>query len=77
MGSTRAPGRFTPSVEAASFKRLSGGRDAGQEDRQSFFRKGQAGDWASWFSAEQTARFEAQAGSLLTELGYTLATGPR
>jgi hypothetical protein len=61
-------------VEAASFRQLSGGRVAGDENRQSFFRKGQAGDWPHWLSADQVAAFEARAGALLGELGYPLSS---
>ncbi len=60
-------------VEAASFRALSGGRSSGEEDRGSFFRKGVAGDWRTWLTAEQVQRFEQQAGSLLGRLGYERA----
>ena len=58
-------------VDATSFDQLSGGRPRGEEDPASFFRKGIAGDWRNWFTAEQQARFEETAGVLLERLGYT------
>lgn len=60
-------------VDAASFEKLSGGRTAGEEDRGSFFRKGVAGDWQSWLTPEQVARFEAKAGELMDRTGYARA----
>lgn len=48
-------------VEAGRFERLSGGRTRGQEDRSSFFRKGEAGDWQAWLTDEQVERFQAAA----------------
>ena len=59
-------------VERASFRALSGGREEGEEDRASFFRKGIAGDWVNWLSAEQTARIVDQASNLMTEFGYAV-----
>jgi hypothetical protein len=57
-------------VEAASFERLSGGRERGEEDATSFFRKGVAGDWRSVFTEGDRRVFEEEAGGLLVELGY-------
>lgn len=59
-------------VERASFRSLSGGREKGQEDRASFFRKGIAGDWVNWLNAEQTARIVEQASNLMAEFGYAV-----
>jgi hypothetical protein len=57
-------------VEAASFEKLSQGRQAGEEDKASFFRKGDPGDWRSQLSDAQVRRFDALSGGLLKELGY-------
>jgi hypothetical protein len=57
-------------VQAGSFRRLSGGRQRGQEDRGSHFRKGVVGDWREHFDAESLELFDAGAGELLRELGY-------
>jgi len=52
-------------LEAASFERLSGGRERGREDRASFFRKGVGGDWVNWLTPAQNERFVADAGDRL------------
>jgi len=57
-------------VDAASFNKLSGGRKAGEEQRDSHFRKGVAGDWTNHFDEQALRRFNAKAGDLLAELGY-------
>jgi hypothetical protein len=57
-------------VESASFKSMSGGRETGEEDRRSFFRKGAAGDWADWFTGAQRDEFARRAGHLMTLTGY-------
>jgi len=44
--------------EAFSFRRMSGGRDPGQEDRSSFMRKGIAGDWKHHLSTNEQMLFE-------------------
>jgi len=56
-------------VSAASFERLAGGRERGQE-AASFFRKGIAGDWKNVFTEQDKRVFKAAAGDLLIELGY-------
>lgn len=57
-------------VEAASFEKLSQGRKAGEEDKASFFRKGDPEDWRNHLSTAQIARFDQLSGGLLKELGY-------
>jgi hypothetical protein len=56
-------------VNAASFEKLAGGRERGQE-AASFFRKGIAGDWKNVFTEHNKQDFKAGAGDLLIELGY-------
>jgi hypothetical protein len=56
-------------VSAASFEKLAGGRERGQE-AASFFRKGIAGDWKNVFTEQDKRVFKAAAGELLVELGY-------
>jgi hypothetical protein len=57
-------------IEKASFETLSGGRQRGEEDRTSFFRKGSTGDWRNHFDAETQAAFHKVAGPWLDRLGY-------
>lgn len=57
-------------LDAASFKNLAKGRDGGQEDRGSFFRKGVTGDWKNHFDAQSEAVFMQYGGTMLRELGY-------
>ncbi|HET6330991.1 MAG TPA: sulfotransferase [Holophagaceae bacterium] len=57
-------------IEAASFEKLSQGRKAGEEDKASFFRKGDPNDWNTQLTAPQIQRFNALSTGLLAELGY-------
>lgn len=57
-------------LDAGSFEKLSKGRAQGQEDPQSFFRKGIADDWKSQMSDSQIQRFNERSGGMLKELGY-------
>jgi hypothetical protein len=57
-------------VSSASFEKLSRGRERGQEDPSSFYRKGVAGDWRNYFSKEDRRVFKEEAGELLIRLGY-------
>ena len=57
-------------MDESSFKRLSGGREPGQEDASKFVRKGIVGDWKGALSPEQLAVFMEVAGSWLARLGY-------
>jgi hypothetical protein len=57
-------------VNSASFEKLSRGRQRGQEDPSSFYRKGVAGDWRNYFTEEDRRVFKEEAGELLIQLGY-------
>jgi Sulfotransferase domain len=57
-------------VHAASFEKLSKGRERGQEDTSSFYRKGVAGDWRNYFTASDKEIYKEEAGELLIRLGY-------
>lgn len=53
-----------------SFKALSKGREVGQENIKSHYRKGQAGDWRNYFNEEHKTCFKDRYGDLLIQLGY-------
>lgn len=57
-------------VEACKFDKLSGGRQQGEEDTQSHFRKGVVNDWHTYFDRNTWSIFDAEAGELLEKLGY-------
>ena len=57
-------------VNQASFEKLSRGRERGEEDPSSFYRKGVAGDWENYFTEEDRRVFKEEAGELLIRLGY-------
>ena len=57
-------------VSQASFSKLSKGRERGNEDPSSFYRKGVAGDWKNYFTEEDRRVFKEEAGELLIRLGY-------
>jgi len=57
-------------VGSASFEKLSRGRERGQEDTSSFYRKGIAGDWKNHFTARDRQIYKEEAGELLIRLGY-------
>lgn len=57
-------------VSSASFESWTNGRQRGQEDPSSFFRKGVAGDWRNFFTEKDRDIFKEEAGDLLVELGY-------
>jgi hypothetical protein len=57
-------------VISASFEKLSRGRERGQEDVTSFYRKGVAGDWKNFFTERDKQIYKEEAGELLIRLGY-------
>jgi hypothetical protein len=57
-------------VRSASFEKLSRGRERGQEDTSSFYRKGVAGDWANYFTERDKEIYKEEAGELLIRFGY-------
>jgi hypothetical protein len=70
LGADSTEGVVRECVEAASFERLSEGRERGQEDTSSFYRKGVSGDWKNHFTERDKRIFKDEAGKLLIELGY-------
>jgi hypothetical protein len=57
-------------VSSASFEKLTRGRERGQEDPSSFYRKGVAGDWKNLFNERDRQVYKEEAGGLLIRLGY-------
>ena len=53
-----------------NFKKLSGGRKAGQENVKSHYRKGKAGDWRNHFGPDHIAYFHQEYQDILEKLGY-------
>jgi hypothetical protein len=62
-------------VSQASFEKLSRGRQRGQEDPSSFYRKGVAGDWKYLFDERDRQIYKEEAGELLIRLGYEKDSG--
>ena len=69
--------RLVTGFAAHQNRTLSGGREPGEEDRESFFRKGEAGDWENWFTIDQMHEFDERAGELLEALGYDRGVAER
>jgi hypothetical protein len=65
-----APALAEAVVRRYRFERLSHGRQAGQADASSHFRKGVVGDWRNYFRPIHVARFKEVAGDALITLGY-------
>ncbi len=70
LGGDSDPEIIASCVERASFKKLSGGRKPGNEDRSSFFRKGVAGDWRNHMTDEDSEAMREASGGLMQEFGY-------
>ncbi|BAO44509.1 hypothetical protein TBH_C1592 [Thiolapillus brandeum] len=57
-------------VEKASFKNLSKGRKAGEQDSSSFYRKGVAGDWKNYLTPQTSRKVFKDAWELMQQFGY-------
>jgi len=57
-------------LDELNFSKLSGGRKKGEENLNSHYRKGVAGDWKNHFKSEHVTAFKKQYGRLLITLGY-------
>lgn len=57
-------------LEDVSFERMSGGRRRGEEDVDSHYRKGVAGDWRNHLTSEILRHYHSVAGDLAARLGY-------
>jgi hypothetical protein len=70
LGADASQKAVQQAVGSASFERLSRGRERGQEDPSSFYRKGIAGDWKNHFTERDKEIYKEEAGELLIRLGY-------
>ena len=61
--------RINDTIKRYSFKKQSG-RAQGEENRGSYLRKGQAGDWKNHFSRESAELFRKNYGDVLIRAGY-------
>jgi hypothetical protein len=57
-------------VRSHGFSVKSGGREPGQEDVHSHYRKGVPGDWGNHFTEQHREWFKRNLGGLLVKLGY-------
>ncbi len=62
-------GRVREALQRCSFKKQAG-RRPGDENRESYLRKGQSGDWMNHFSREAAELFDEHFGDVLIEMGY-------
>ena len=70
LGVDASAGDLAACRSAASFEKLTGGRAAGDENRESFIRKAVSGDWHNHLSREVASVFRQRAGRWLDRLGY-------
>jgi hypothetical protein len=59
-------------IDGASFSNLSGGRQRGDEKKDSFYRKGIIGDHKNFFTQEQIDSFKNVAGDAMRLCGYEI-----
>jgi len=69
LGEEPDPDRIRRTVDKYRFNNQAG-RKSGQEDRASFLRKGQAGDWVNHFTREAAEMFDRHCGDALIAAGY-------
>ncbi|MHC4947860.1 MAG: sulfotransferase domain-containing protein [Planctomycetota bacterium] len=70
FGLDASPETVRSVVDAHSFQRMSGGRDAGEASDRAFVRKGVAGDWVNHFTPAVRAAYGRVIGDFLVEHGY-------
>lgn len=59
-------------LEKYRFQQFSGGRQRGDEDIKSHYRKGETGDWKNYFTKAHKELFKELTGDLLIRLGYEI-----
>jgi hypothetical protein len=69
LNARRGDGIIERCIRASDFERVSNRRQ-GEEDSDSFFRKGVAGDWRDVFTERDRELYKELAGDRLIELGY-------
>lgn len=57
-------------VDEHRFETLSGGRSRGEDEDNSFFRKGVSGDWRNHFTPDLKRLYKEEAGHALIDFGY-------
>jgi len=57
-------------IEKSEFKLFSGGREKGEEDKNSYFRKGVTGDWNNFLTKSALKGVYKNAGGMLKRMGY-------
>ena len=57
-------------ISKNEFKLFSGGREKGEEDKDSYFRTGSSGGWENFLTNSALKGIYANSGKLLQELGY-------
>jgi hypothetical protein len=62
-------------VERRSFKRMTHGRNPGEEDKGNHWRKGVVGDWKNYFTPLAKDLFKKMAGDFLVKTGYEEDSG--
>lgn len=69
LGADASEGVAAQCVRQNTFERVAG-RESGEEDSTSFYRKGVAGDWRRIFTPADREVYRSEASEVLAELGY-------
>jgi Sulfotransferase domain len=73
LGVDADPAVVQQCISAASFQKMSGGRQPGAEDRASFLRQGKPGNWTQHFTPDMNRDFLTVAGPVMAHLGYRVS----
>ncbi len=76
LGVDCSPDLVAACLGATDFRKLADGRKPGEEDRDSFFRKGTASQWREVMTEEQQRVFWEIAGAEMTAQGYSRESHP-